>query len=639
MLLGLAVHEKLRAMSDKNGVFRAEIECVKWGYLTGRVDPEAAMGITWFRIIPATGLATLLVWSAAAEEPFPIRVRPAQRQPARVKTATDSAEPLTDSEALKRANLDETDGKKLIDYLRQRTLTESEQGRIAEIIKRFGVDEFDERVRATEAIQSFGPAAIGPLRAASRDSDPEVAFRARQALKRLETVPHTAVAAAAVRAVVKLKPEGAAGALIGFLPLADDESVADVIREALVSLALGKDGRGDPEIVAALTDPSPIRRAAASTALIEGGPPSERIRIKETYPQVRAAVLKEPDLEARFTGLWSLALTTREKEYIPELIALIPKLPRGRIWQLEDLLLQLAGAHPKNGRFLKSAESLARAADAWRGWWKENETSIDLAKLDYKPRVSGYTDLLEMDVRFGGPGRLVSLGHDLKERGKLTGLASPSDARVAPNGHAFIAETNYSRITECDQSGKKIRQINVAQQPVNVNLLPNGGLLVICRNSAFQFDKDGMQKQNYNRKTYDVLAGERLPNGGVVLITNNGQPKATAILLDSRLKETGRKLTLGQIFNPHVMDAIGNDRILVCESNGVVEYDIKTGKETWRFACNNPNSCQRLINGNTLICEMNFNPNGRVLEVDPSGEVVWEYQSKESLRPGRAYRR
>jgi hypothetical protein len=36
---------------------------------------------------------------------------------------------------------------------------------------------------------------------------------------------------------------------------------------------------------------------------------------------------------------------------------------------------------------------------------------------------------------------------------------------------------------------------------------------------------------------------------------------------------------------------------------------------------------------------MNFSANGRVLEVDPSGEVVWEYQGKDTLRPGRAYRR
>jgi outer membrane protein assembly factor BamB len=87
------------------------------------------------------------------------------------------------------------------------------------------------------------------------------------------------------------------------------------------------------------------------------------------------------------------------------------------------------------------------------------------------------------------------------------------------------------------------------------------------------------------------------------------------------------------------MDVIGTDRVLVCESTGVAEYDIDTGKQVWRFACNSPTSCQRLINGNTLICEMNFQPNGRVIEVDPSGEIVWEYQSKDSLRIGRAYRR
>jgi outer membrane protein assembly factor BamB len=210
---------------------------------------------------------------------------------------------------------------------------------------------------------------------------------------------------------------------------------------------------------------------------------------------------------------------------------------------------------------------------------------------------------------------------------------------VAPNGHVYVAETNYQRVNERDQSGKLIRTINIGQQPVNVNLLPNGGLLVICRNSVFEFNKDGKQTQNYNRKTYDVLAGECLPNGEVMLITNNGQQKATGLILDSKLKDTNKKLALGPIHHNQTLDAVGDDRVLVCESNGVVEYDIKTGKETWRFSCNTPSSCQRLINGNTLICELNYNPSGRVLEVDPTGEVVWEYQSKDSLRIGRAYRR
>ena len=35
--------------------------------------------------------------------------------------------------------------------------------------------------------------------------------------------------------------------------------------------------------------------------------------------------------------------------------------------------------------------------------------------------------------------------------------------------------------------------------------------------------------------------------------------------------------------------------------------------------------CQRLKNGNTLICE---GPKGRVFEVTPAGEVVWDYWSE-----------
>jgi outer membrane protein assembly factor BamB len=130
-----------------------------------------------------------------------------------------------------------------------------------------------------------------------------------------------------------------------------------------------------------------------------------------------------------------------------------------------------------------------------------------------------------------------------------------------------------------------------------------------------------------------------LPNGDVLLVTNNGQQTATGELLDGKLKPTGRKIALGQIYNHQTMDSVGEGKVLLCEASGVVEYDLKSGKQIWKHPCSNPTSCQRLINGNTLICLLNQNPNGRVIEVDPSGEVVWEYEGRDSLRPGRAYRR
>ena len=51
--------------------------------------------------------------------------------------------------------------------------------------------------------------------------------------------------------------------------------------------------------------------------------------------------------------------------------------------------MQLAGEHPKGGRFLKSPESLAKARDAWLAWWKEKGEKLDLAKIEFKPRISG----------------------------------------------------------------------------------------------------------------------------------------------------------------------------------------------------------------------------------------------------------
>ena len=89
------------------------------------------------------------------------------------------------------------------------------------------------------------------------------------------------------------------------------------------------------------------------------------------------------------------------------------------------------------------------------------------------------------------------------------------------------------------------------------------------------------------------------------------------------------------------MHAFAEDKVLVCEFDKVAEYDLKTGKQTWKHntPANSPNSaqsCQRLPNGNTLIALLNQN---QVIEVDPSGEIVWEYAAKDGLRVGRAYRR
>ena len=575
-------------------------------------------------------LAALLVSTAMTQDDPPVpKVGKGTTGKAAVKSGAAAPSALSDEDALKAAGLSPEDGTRLVAYLKLRTLSDSEQGKIAGIIKRFGADDFNERVKAAEEVEFYGPAAVGPLKAAERDADPEIAYRARLALKRVSKVPHTAVAAAAVRAILRLKPNGAASALIGFLPLADDETIAQAIREALMGLAL-KDGKAEQALIAALTDNSAVRRSAAYLALIQS-------KAKDALPQVRAAVLTDADPEAKFIGLWSLLMTTREKEFIPELISLAPQMGRGRIWQLEDLLLQMAGGHPKGGRFLKSPESLAAARDTWLNWWKEKGDKVDFAKFDYMPRTLGITDIIEMDTRGFGQGRIVSLGPDLKEKWRITGLNSPADLLISSNDRLFVVEQSTYQITERLTTGAIVKAQNVGPQPLNLFKTPDEGMLVISRNRVASYDKDGKEINNYTRPMLvsDLWTGVRLPDGDVLLVTGALQG-ANCIRLDSKLKDTTKTYSFGRVQNMQTMDAIDNDRILVCEFDRVAEYDLKTAKQTWKHECNSPSSCQRLFNGNTLISLLNTN---LLIEVDPSGEVVWEYQAKDGLRVGRARRR
>jgi outer membrane protein assembly factor BamB len=588
-------------------------------------------------------VALVVVPVAGLDEPLPPIKRPIRPPVGRPVTAESPL--LNDADALKTVGLNETDAAPLLDYFKQRTLTDADQSKIGEVIKRFGADSFDDRLKAMEEVEKFGSAAIGPLKSAEKDSDAEVAYRARATLKRMEKVPHATIASAATRAIVKLKHKEAATVLLAFLPMADNDEVAEEIRTGLISLAV-IDGKPEPALLKALDDKSVARRAAAYVALIEGGPVGERIRIKDAFPLVKAAVQKETDIDAKFRGLWAMMLTSREKEFVAELIELIPKLPRGRIWQLEEFLLLAAGKDKPEARFGRSEDSLVKAKDAWAAWWKKKTDGFDLAKFEFKPRITGYTDIIEYDVNGYGRYRVVTLGPDQQEKAKITGannqLQYPSDVKKLPNGNYLIAEQNGSRLTERDSSGRVVKNTSITQ-PIGIELLPEGGMIVICRNQVVQYDKDMKTVWTHNRQQYDIIGGKRLANGDIVYISqfrgDNNPNTHTIAAKDGKL--VGKGVNFGQFQQVQGIDVVGDDKVIACEYNRVVEYDLKTGKQVWAHNINNPTSCQRLPNGNTLVSVMYYNNtnSGRVIEIDPSGEIVWEYESKDGLRPARAIRR
>lgn len=562
----------------------------------------------------------------------------------------------TDADVLKAVRLSPDDGPGLLGYLKIRTTSEADQGKLAELVRGFAADKFEDRLAAAAAAEKLGPLAISPLRKiaenADKTGDPEVVYRAGIVLKKLQTVDHARVAAAAVRGVARLKPPGAAAALLGFLPLADSDAVADDIRTALKELAVAN-GKAEPALVAALADASSLRRSAAYLALIEGGPGGKGVRIPDAFDAVKAAVRREPDADAKFRGLWALAHTTREKEFVPDLIALIPSLPRGRLWQLEDFLLRLSGEHPPGGRFGKTADDLAKSRDAWAGWWAKG--GVDLAKADLTPRVQGLSDVVGQDLSFGR-GTAYTIGPDLKEVWRLKGEQQSmiADLKVLSGGRVLVVEQNY-RVTERDKAGTIVCSY-AGMQPISAEVMPNGNWLVVGRSTITEL-KPGKgvaavvktyarpvpnpavapQPGVIRANQFDIVAGARLPNGEVVFMTS-AQQGPNLFRLDENLKDVGTPQTIGRFPNSVLVgvDVTPAGKLLVCHQGQVAEYDLKDGKAGWTFDIQNPTSVQRLANGNTLIASPT---GGRAVEVTPEREVVWEYRDPTGMAVSRIHRR
>ncbi len=560
---------------------------------------------------------------------------------------------LGDDKALAAAKLDPADGNALRDYIKQRTLSDKDLARIQEVIRRLGSDDFAARLAAEAEVARFGPAAVAPLRKAAtvdaanvKGADFEVAYRADLVLRRVETVPHAAVALAVVRSLgVRPHPDNAL-VLLNYLPVCDTPAVADAIRAALTAQAV-RAGKADPALVAALTDAHPLKRTAAALALVEGGPAGARVRIPDAYPKVQAAVKVEADPDARFQMLFALAATAGDREAVGHLVASLAALTHGRLWQAEDYLLQLAGPTAPKATFGKSAAAKAQAQQAWVEWWAKHGATLDPGQFTYAPRTTGRL-IVVVPMRSGQGGYVAELGPDLAEVWRMTNLQSPFDARIRPDGTIAVAEYDAMHISIRDSQGTRLNALRVAgdrgqrqpHQPIQVQLLPDDGMLVVCKNAVVEYTKDKAGKEAWKQvyaraNNYDIASAARLPNGETAILVQNGP--TYLIFVDKAGKEiAGRKPAVGPPYYQADIEPVGPDRLLVTEANQVVEYDLTDGKAKWQYQATHIRCVQRLPNGNTLLVDADRN---RLVEVSPAKEEVWDYTPPAGQQLLRAYRR
>ena len=533
--------------------------------------------------------------------------------------ANDAADEKADEQRLEAAHL-KSDGASLLDAFRKRTLTEDELAKVQKVIRQLGDESFKVREHAVADLVSRGPVVIELLKSALTSADLEVTRRAERCLQRIKEKDYKpGVLPAAVRQVGRLKPPGAVGVLLAYLPYADNEEVADEVRNALTNLAV-HDGKTDRALVTALTDKSPIRRAAVGEALC-------RAHVAEQKTAVRHLLL-DPDADVRLRVSMAL-INTGERDAVPVLIDTLPNVSQVMAWQGEDILLRLAeGRDTPNVSLGPEAFARRKARDAWAAWWKANGTMVDLTKLHTRPPLLGYTLIVLLDE-----GEVLELGKKNQVRWDIKDLLFPLDAQVLPGDRVLVAEYQGRKITERNQRGEVLWEVPVEAGPLVGQRLPNGNTFIATAIEVFEIDRD--RKVVFSHPftgNEQVMKAVKLPRGDVVCLTTG----LRVVRIDASGKEQESfPVGLGQKLHGGRIDVLPNGHVLIPQygENKVAEYD-RSGREVWKVTIDQPVAAVRLANGNTLVTTMAQN---RAVEFDRTGKEVWEYRAK--TRVTRAFRR
>jgi HEAT repeat protein len=251
----------------------------------------------------------------------------------------------------------------LLAFFRQRTPPAPEPDKLRALAKDLGGD-VPEADLAQAGLIAIGPAAVPILRQVANNVDESAAAsRARTCLTSIEGAAGAQLVIHAARLLAARNPSGSTKALLDYLPYAENDEVFHEIEAALAVVAV-QEGKPDKALLAALADKSALRRGTAAQVLCQVGGPAYygpvRPLLKDSRPSVRLKVA---------LGL----VGSYDGEAIPVLIDLLADLsPKMRV-QAEEYLTQLAGEWAVRGPAGNDLLSRQLRRDVWVAWWKQTD--------------------------------------------------------------------------------------------------------------------------------------------------------------------------------------------------------------------------------------------------------------------------
>jgi outer membrane protein assembly factor BamB len=519
-----------------------------------------------------------------------------------------------DERVLKEAGLG-TNGTDVLAFLRKRTLSADDLRTIPRLIRQLGDADFEKREEASKRLVEFGPPVLALVRPATSDADPELSRRAKEVIAEIEGGPGAGLPMAAARHVARTKPAGAVPVLVHYLPFADDAGVIGEVMDALVALTPNADN-ADAVLRSALKDPLVLKRAAGAFVL-------GRSKDEELRGEVRK-LLADKDATVRFRAALGL-LAGRDKAGVAPLIELATE-PHGDLtWQAEDTLVRLAEGYPAGLVNRDTDEARKSNRKVWQTWWESNAAKVDLGKLSETPRYLGYTLIPEMHAN-----KVWEIGADKKVMWETRVDGCPIDAQVLPGGRLLVAELNAHQVTEREQKTGNVLWTYKINTPIACARLPNGHTFIGTNQSLHVVTPDGKEVMTYkSTDNFFIHSVQRLRNGHMVCVSMEGAVRE----IDPTGKEV-RTVPLPIRGSWSGVEGVpGGNYLAVNNAEGkVIEVD-KAGKVVWEYQT--PGACyaSRLPSGNTLIVS---NQSG-ITEVTPTKEKVWEQAISTSL--WRAHRR
>ena len=512
-----------------------------------------------------------------------------------------------------------TEGKTLLEEFQQRSLTNDERDKVLTLIRDLGKESEKDREKAVLALVGCGPKALSLLRKATEDGNLKISEGARTAAKQLQQAGLDSLPPTAVKLLALHRPEGAAEALLGFVPFADSEMLTDAIQQTLPDLVM-HEGKADPAFVKALADPIPARRIAAVEALAKNG--AELTAVKK--------LLGDADAEVKLRTALAL-VRSGQKDQFPGLLAIATEVPDGLGSHAEEYLSRLAAEKKPAGNMGQDAESKKKWREAWTAWWKDNENKVSLIERGGIRRLLGYTLVVEQYNQFTGNGRIAELDATGKVRWEINNLATPMDAQVIGEDRVLMAEQNNNRVTERNFKGDIKWQTQVIQ-PINCERLRNGHTFVMRRNGLHEYDREGKEVVSIQRNSDYIMGGGRLRDGTYAFVNNNN--------MYVRLDRTGKELKSFRV--PHdpqgggIFPTILPDGGVLLGHYGsakVIELD-REGKQVREWKVQMPSLATRLPSGGILAASINGR---KITELDRSGRVVREFPG--NMQPYKAERR